>query len=125
MSNVFVDIEQQNSVLANLVTLNPKDIRIDYSKKNEHEPRNIMIEDLSVEVTALKLFTKEQLHIAKKLFEESVNYKHPEYNSLYINSLRRRDKEENRGKTLIIKELTDTKTKINPASMLVSNDDPV
>ena len=59
MSNVFVDIEQQNSVLAKLVTPNPKDIRIDYSKKNKHEPRNIMIEDLSVEVTALKLFTKE------------------------------------------------------------------
>ena len=84
-----------------------------------------MTEDLSVEVTALKLFTKEQLHIVKRLLEEFVNYKHPEYNSLYINSLRGRDKEENRAKMLIIKQLTDTKTTINPASMLVSNDDPV
>ena len=62
-----------------------------------------MIEDLSVEVTALKLFTKEQLHIVKKLLEEFVNNKHPEYNSLYINSLRGRDKEENPATTLIIK----------------------
>ena len=37
----------------------------------------------------------------------------------------RRDKKENRAKTLIIKQLTETKTKINPANMLVSSDDPV
>ena len=122
MSNVLVEIEQQNAVLANPVTPDPKNIRIDYSKNNQYEPRNIMIEDLSVEVTALKIFTKELLHIVRKLFQKFLNYKHPENKSLCINS---KDKKENRAKTLIIKQLTDTKPKINPASMLVSSDDPV
>ena len=88
MSNVLVEIEQQNAVLANPVTPDPKNIRIDYSKNNQYEPRNIMIEDLSVEVTALKIFTKEQLHIVRKLFQKLLNYKHRENKSLCISFLR-------------------------------------
>ena len=112
----------------NPATPDPKDIGIDYSKNSEYEPRNIIIEDLSVEVTALKLFVKDQLYIVKKLLQEFVNYKHPENDSLYINSLRKEIeylREENWAMALIIKQLTDTKTNINPTSMLVSSGDTV
>ena len=56
MSDLFVDIEQQNTVLANLATPEPKDIRIDNSKNNEYVPSNTAIEELSVEVIALNVF---------------------------------------------------------------------
>ena len=116
---------QQSAVLANPATPDPKDIRIDYSKNREYEPRNIITEYLSVEVTALKLFVKEQLYIVKKLLKEFVNCKHPRNNSLYINSPREEIeylREENQAMTLIMKQLTDTKTKmyVNPTSMLVA-----
>ena len=57
-SDVFADIEQQNLVFGNPATLHPKDITVDYCKNNEYEPSNIAMEDLSVEVTALKLLEK-------------------------------------------------------------------
>ena len=56
MSHKFVDIEQQNAVLANPATPEPKDIRIDNSKNNEYEPSNTAIEEISVEVIALNVF---------------------------------------------------------------------
>ena len=63
MSDLSVDIEQQNALLANPATSKPKDIRIDISKNNEYEPSNIATEELSVELIALNVFFKENLYI--------------------------------------------------------------
>ena len=63
MSDLSVDIEQQNALLANPATSEPKDIRIDNSKNNEYEPSNIATEELSVELIALNVFVKEQSYI--------------------------------------------------------------
>lgn len=106
MSDIFVDIEQQNAVLVNPVMSDPKHI-IDYSKNNKYEPSNITIEDFSLDGTALKLFAKEQLYIVKKQLEELLNYKHQENNSLHINYLREYFREENWVRKLTIKQLTD------------------
>ena len=110
MSDIFVDIEQQNAVLVNPVMSDPKHIRIDYSKNNKYEPSNIAIEEFSLDGTALKLFAKEQSYIVKKQLEELLNYKHQENNSLYIDFLREEIeyfREKNWVRTLTIKPLTD------------------
>ena len=41
MSDLSIDIEQQNALLVNPARSEPKGIRIDNSKNNEHEPSNI------------------------------------------------------------------------------------
>ena len=75
-------------------------------KNNHHEK----IQNLIIELTALKLFVQEQLYIMKKQLEETI----PESTKqLPFSSLRSEIeyfKEENRTKTLIIKQLTENKS---------------
>ena len=60
----------------NLVIPDPEDIIVNHSGIYKNELNKIAIEDLSVKVTSLKLFMKEQLHIVKKQLKELVNYNH-------------------------------------------------
>ena len=81
-------------------------------KNNHHEK----IENLIIELTALKLFVQEQFCIMKKELEETI----PEStNQLPFSSLRSEIKylrEENRTKTLIIKQLTENKSMTSSCS---------
>ena len=74
-------------------------------KNNQHEK----IENLTIELTALKLFVQEQFYIIKKQLEETI----PESTKqLPFSSLRSEIeylREENRTKTLIIKQLAENK----------------
>ena len=77
-------------------------------------------------MAALKLFVKEQLYIVKNQLEELTNFNQPDKNSSYINSLREEIeylREENRAKTLIIKQLTEIKTTVNATRTLVTCND--
>ena len=81
-------------------------------KNNHHEK----IQNLITELTALKLFVQEQLYIMKKQLEETI----PESTKqLPFSSLRSEIeyfKEENRTKTLIIKQLTENKSMTSSCS---------
>ena len=74
-------------------------------KNNQHEK----IENLTIELTALKLFVQEQFYIMKRQLEETI----PESTKqLPFSSLRSEIEylsEENRTKTIIIKQLTENK----------------
>ena len=81
--------------------------------KNNHHKK---IENLIIELTALKLFVQEQFYIMKKQSEETIpeSTKQLPFSSLWseIEYLR----EENRTKTLIIKQLTENKSMTSSCS---------
>ena len=81
-------------------------------KNNHHEK----IENLIIELTALKLFVQEQFYIMKKQLEETI----PESTKqLPFSSLRSEIeylREENRTKSLIIKQLTENKSMTSSCS---------
>ena len=85
-------------------------------KNNQHEK----IENLTIELTALKLFVQEQFYIIKKQLEETI----PESTKqLAFSSLRSETeclREENRTKTLIIKQLTENKAMMTCSCNVVS-----
>ena len=88
MSDLPVDNEQESAPFRNPATSDPKDIGVSHIGNNKNELNKIAIEDLSLEVTTLKLFVKEQLYIAKKQLEELVSYNQPDKNASYISSVR-------------------------------------
>ena len=88
MSDLPVDNEQESAPFRNPATSDPKDIGVNHIGNNKNELNKIAIEDLSVEVTTLKLFVKEQFYIAKKQLEELVSYNQPDKNASYISSVR-------------------------------------
>ena len=75
VSDLPVDNEQENAPFRNPVKPDPKDIGVNHIGNNKNELNKIAIEDLSVEVTALKLFVKDQLHIVKKQLIRSTKKK--------------------------------------------------
>ena len=55
--------------------LDPKDIRIDYLRKKEYEASIIAIEELSLEMRALKQLVKEKLSIVKRYRRDRIPQK--------------------------------------------------
>ena len=55
--------------------LDPKDIRIDYLRKKEYEPSIIAIEELSLEMRAVKQLVKEKLSIVKRYRRDRIPQK--------------------------------------------------
>ena len=80
----------------------------DGTEINKHQEK---IKNLTIELTALQLFIKEQFYIIKKQLEDMVNTQEPA-NKESISSLQEEIdylREENHAKTQIIKHLTDMK----------------
>ena len=74
-------------------------------KNNQHEK----IENLTTELTALKLFAQEQFYIMKKQLEETILESTKQLPLSSLQSEIEYFREENRTKTLIIKQLTENK----------------
>ena len=55
--------------------LDPKDIRIDYLRKKEYEASIIAIEELSLEMRAVKQLVKEKLSIVKRYRRDRIPQK--------------------------------------------------
>ena len=59
VSDLPVDNEQENAPFRNPAKPDPKDIGVDHIGNNKNKLKKIAIEDLSIEMTTLKLFVKE------------------------------------------------------------------